>query len=248
MCYGNAARPPEHGITGEVASERDLVLASSDGTRFSAREARPARPNGTGIVVMPDVRGLHAFYCALGRSFAEAGCETIVFDYFGRTAGLTEGREEEFDFMAHVKQLDPGTVAEDTRAAIEHLRALGTVDRIFTLGFCLGGALSWRQSADQDGLAGAIGFYGIPGRARDAIPRMKAPLLLLQAGADRATSPEDSAAFDGELTAAGVTHHAVTYEGAPHSFFDRSYAEYAEACSDAWRQIFDFTGVAHDKR
>lgn len=29
----------------------------------------------------------------------------------------------------------------------------------------------------------------------------------------------------------------VVYEGAPHSFFDRSYAEHQE---DAWRQILAF--------
>jgi carboxymethylenebutenolidase len=31
------------------------------------------------------------------------------------------------------------------------------------------------------------------------------------------------------------------YDGAPHSFFDRSFADHAEACSDAWTRILDFT-------
>ncbi|WP_067179519.1 hypothetical protein [Microtetraspora niveoalba] len=33
-----------------------------------------------------------------------------------------------------------------------------------------------------------------------------------------------------------------TYPGAPHSFFDRAYAEWGEACADAWRRILEFTG------
>ena len=30
------------------------------------------------------------------------------------------------------------------------------------------------------------------------------------------------------------------YDGAPHSFFDRSFGEWHEACEDAWRQILGF--------
>jgi carboxymethylenebutenolidase len=34
----------------------------------------------------------------------------------------------------------------------------------------------------------------------------------------------------------------VVYEGAPHSFFDRTYEEHRVASEDAWRQILDFVG------
>ena len=33
-------------------------------------------------------------------------------------------------------------------------------------------------------------------------------------------------------------------EGAPHSFFDRSYGEWESACADAWSRILAFTGKA----
>ncbi|HEV1997598.1 MAG TPA: dienelactone hydrolase family protein [Candidatus Dormibacteraeota bacterium] len=243
MCYGIDAQPPSHAFNGEVASEQDLVLKSSDGTEFSARLARPAKPNGRGIVILPDVRGLYSYYCVLARRFAEAGVEAIAIDYFGRTAGLTDGRTEDFDFMAHLSQGKFDDVSTDTSAGVAHLRGLGTVQEVFTVGFCFGGAMSWRQSADQQGLAGAIGFYGVPGRVRDRIPGMKAPLLLLLAGDDRATSPEASANFQQELTAAGVEHLAHTYDGAPHSFFDRGYDEWKDACSDSWKRIFGFMGI-----
>jgi len=243
MCYGDEARPPEHGRGGAVASEADLVLTAADGNRLSARLARPESPNGVGIVILPDVRGLHAFYCALARLFAEAGIEAIALDYFGRTAGLTEGRANDFDFMSEVQKLNFDKVAEDAAAAVAHLHGLGTVERVFTVGFCMGGAMSWRQSADQDGLAGAIGFYGVPSRTRDTIPRMKAPLLMLLAGADM-TPREEFEKFESELSAAGVEARAVTYDGAPHSFFDRAYEQWADACADSWQQMFEFMGLA----
>jgi len=32
----------------------------------------------------------------------------------------------------------------------------------------------------------------------------------------------------------------IVYPGAPHSFFDRTYTEHAEASADAWRRVLDF--------
>jgi carboxymethylenebutenolidase len=115
----------------------------------------------------------------------------------------------------------------------------GAVRSVFTVGFCFGGAQSWRQSAAQPGLAGAIGFYGRPGQVRDAIPKMRAPLLLLIAGAD-STPQAEFVKLDRELTEANVPHRPVVYEGAPHSFFDRSFAQHKDASADAWRQMLAF--------
>jgi carboxymethylenebutenolidase len=141
--------------------------------------------------------------------------------------------------MKHIPQPTNEHVAMDTAAATAALREGDRVKAVFTVGFCYGGANSWRQSAARPGLSGAIGFYGRPERARDAIPDMKAPLLLLVAGAD-STPREEFELFDRQLTAAGVSHRMVIYEGAPHSFFDRSFDAHKEACADAWKQIFDF--------
>jgi carboxymethylenebutenolidase len=189
---------------------------------------------------MPDVRGLHHFYKELAQRFAEAGIDAVAIDYFGRTAG--DGpRGEDFDFRTHVQQTTPEGIVADVGAAVEFLRSgqMGDVRSVFTVGFCFGGAHSWRQSAAGHGLAGCIGFYGVPARVRDTIPRMSSPLLLLVAGADF-TPLEEFQKFDAELTEAGVPHRMVVYDGAPHSFFDRTFEEHRDACEDAWRQILAF--------
>jgi carboxymethylenebutenolidase len=69
---------------------------------------------------------------------------------------------------------------------------------------------------------------------------MKAPVLILIAGADQATTPEQNQEFLAALKKAGVAHDAHVYEGAPHSFFDRSFAQWKDACDDAWRRMLDF--------
>jgi carboxymethylenebutenolidase len=69
---------------------------------------------------------------------------------------------------------------------------------------------------------------------------MEAPILALQGGADQHITAELNDAFDRALAEAGVDHEVVTFEGAPHSFFDRRQEDYAEASDDAWRRVLDF--------
>jgi carboxymethylenebutenolidase len=225
-------------ISGAAADQGDLVLTASDGTKFAAYFARAEKPTGAGMVVMPDVRGLHQFYKELAERFAEAGIDAVAIDYFGRTAGIGD-RSEAFEYMPHVEQTTQENIAGDVAAAIAYLRSAdgGSVKSVFTVGFCFGGSSSWNQSALQPDINGAIGFYGRPPRSEPFIGKMKAPLLLLLAGADAATPVDAFHTFDKELTAANVPHEMHIYEGAPHSFFDRTYAQWKDAADDSWRRM-----------
>lgn len=240
MCYGDDSRPPLPPISGAASDAGDIELTAGDGNRFGAYFARAATPTGAGMVVLPDVRGLHHFYKELAQRFAEAGVDAVAIDYFGRTAGIGE-RGEDFDWKAHTDRTAPETIAEDVAAAVAYLRSKdgGAVNAVFTVGFCFGGSNSWNQSALQDGLAGCIGFYGRPERSEPFMSKMKAPLLMLVAGADF-TPQEAFQDFDRKLTEAGVPHEMHVYEGAPHSFFDRTFDQWKDACDDAWRRILDF--------
>ncbi len=241
MCYSDDARPPLPPIGGAAADQGDLILTSSDGVKNAAYFARAARPSGAGMVVLPDVRGLHQFYKLLAQRFAEAAIDSVAIDYFARTAGMGD-RGESFDYMPHVQQTTAETIAADTAAAIAHIRSKdgGATKSVFTVGFCFGGSNSWNQSALNPRLSGCIGFYGRPMRSEPFIPRMKAPLLVLEAGADGATTPEQSLEFDRMLSEAKVPHERHVYEGAPHSFFDRTQDQWKDACDDAWQRMLDF--------
>ena len=59
-------------------------------------------------------------------------------------------------------------------------------------------------------------------------------------GDDPGIPPEDVSAFERALEEAGVEHELVTYPGAPHSFFDRKQAEFADASEDAWNRVLAF--------
>ncbi len=241
MCYGDDARPPLPPISGAAADHGDLRLTSSDGTEYMAYFARASKPTGAGMIVLPDVRGLHQFFKELAQRFAEAGIDSVAIDYFARTA-QTDDRSDSFEYMPHVQQVKPEHVASDVAAAMEYLKSKdgGAVKSLFTVGFCFGGSNSWNQSAEHPDLNGCIGFYGRPTRSEPNLSKMKAPLLILMAGADQATTPEQNQEFLEALKKAGVAAESHVYEGAPHSFFDRSFAQWKDACDDAWRRMLDF--------
>ena len=241
MCYSDDARPPLPPIVGAAADQGDLVLTSSDGTKFGAYFARAEKPTGAGTVVMPDVRGLHSFYKELAQRFAEAGIDAVAIDYFGRTAGIGD-RSESFEYMPHVEKTTQEDIAKDVAAGIAYLKSKdgGTVKSVFTVGFCFGGSSSWNQSALTTGLNGVVGFYGRPVRSESYLSKMKTPMLLLAAGADAATPVDVAQEFERKLTAAGVPHEMHIYPNAPHSFFDRTFDQWKDACDDAWRRILAF--------
>jgi carboxymethylenebutenolidase len=65
-------------------------------------------------------------------------------------------------------------------------------------------------------------------------------VLALQGGADANITAEANDEFERALERAGVEHEVITYDGAPHSFFDRKQEDFAEASEDAWNRVLRF--------
>lgn len=248
MCYEDKDRAPlPPGTLGEATGE-DIVLTAEDGAQFLAYAARPASGAGAQVLIYPDIRGLHGFYKDLALRFAQLGTAALAIDYFGRTAGLT-ARGEGFDHAPHVAAMTVPHVHADTRAALAHLRQGAGVGRpTYILGFCRGGALAYYAARADFGLAGIIGFYSglskrldeAVGTPIDAAREAKCPVLGLFGGADAGIPSEQVQALDEALDVAGVPHELITYPGAPHSFFDRKAAEFADASADSWKRVMGF--------
>lgn len=246
MCYDDDAQPPLPPGSPGPAHGQDLVLNADDGNQFAAYLALPEGQAHARVVVLPDIRGLHRFYKDLAMRFAEVGVAAISWDYFGRTAGLT-ARDDSFEFMPHVQQLTLEGIFGDLQAALAHLRQNSADLPTFVLGFCLGGTLSFISGTQDFDLDGVVGFYagmsrnfGGAGTLLDHTPSIKVPALGLFGGDDPGIPQEQVETFDKLLDDAGVPHTIKIYPGAPHSFFDRRYAQYEQESADAWQRVLAF--------
>lgn len=246
MCYDHNARPPLPPGTAGATQSEELVLTAADGNRFAAYLAAPEAAATAHVLIFPDVRGLHQFYKELAVRFAEQGIRALALDYFGRTAGLSP-RDDSFEYMPHVQQMTFDSFQADAQAALAHLTGSEAIRSTFTLGFCMGGTLSLLTGTRDLNLAGVIGFYagmsrdfGGAGTLLDRAEYIKYPVLGLFGGADQGIPESQVQSLDQKLDATGVDHDIVIYPGAPHSFFDRRAADYAEASQDAWARVLRF--------
>jgi len=244
MCFAPDATPPPLPSGRDPLPGADLTVTSADGSPVLAYRAQPSEPNGRGVVILPDIRGLYPFYKSLAGAFAAEGFDAIAVDYFARTAE-DANRTGDFDPWPHVRATEVRTVREDIAAA----KAVLGAGQTYAVGFCFGGAHSFCLPATDLGFAGAVGFYGKPYNegaselsAIEMTDRMSAPVLGLFGGGDSSIPGDIIAAFDAELSASGVEHELHTYPRAPHSFFDRSSAEWDDACQDAWHRMLAFMG------
>jgi carboxymethylenebutenolidase len=247
MCFDQDSHPPIPPIAGAAVDGSRITLRSADGTEFAAFAAHASAPNGSGMLILPDVRGLFTFYEELALRFAEAGTSALVLDYFGRTAG-TAPRPADFDHSPHVNQTRWDTVRADMFAAYGELAAWPEVARIFSVGFCFGGRLSLLLASQPEfNMAGVIGFYGWPiGDNRgmpapaDQAKNAKAPILAIFGGQDQGITQDVVRQYRTALEQAGADHQVVVYPNSGHSFFDRKAAEHAADSADAWRRVQEF--------
>lgn len=242
MCFEPDAVPPPLPSGRTPLPGEDLTLTSADGSQVLAYRVRPTEPNGRAVIVLPDIRGLYPFYKNLAGAFAAEGFDALALDYFARTAP-DANRTGDFDPWLHVRQTVPSQVREDIAAAKDELGAADT----FAVGFCFGGAHAFCLAASDLGFTGVVGFYGKPYNetasemsAIEMTDRMSARVLGLFGGGDSSIPQDIVDAFGAELAGSGVEHELHTYPRAPHSFFDRSSAEWDEACQDAWTRTLDF--------
>ncbi len=131
--------------------------------------------------------------------------------------------------------------AEDLLAVARYLRSLPNVDpeRVGSVGFCFGGAMSARLATVDPDLRAAVIFYG-QNPPLEEVPRIRAALLGLYGGEDpgiTGTVPMLAEA----MTRAGQPFSYHVYPGAKHGFFNDSRPNYhGPSAEDAWKRVVAF--------
>jgi carboxymethylenebutenolidase len=147
--------------------------------------------------------------------------------------------EKALDWLRN-RDLDAHT--PDMHAALDFLARQPFVrpERIGSVGFCMGGALSVRLAAAGAPLAACVIFYGAA-PLFDRIPNIRCPVLGLYGGEDRGIT-DAVPAFAEAMRVAGKSFEHHTYPGAGHAFFNDTRADVyrEEAARDAWRRTLSF--------
>ena len=153
---------------GRRARCRGIELVSADGTRFAAYLARAAEPSGAGIVILPDVRGLHTYY----RSSHCASPSTASM-----RSPSTTSRARQASAIGSRVRLGAARPADHVRGAARRrhrcLRAPAPghrATRIHTIGFCMGGGS--RSSRPGSGSISRASSASTAGRS--AVPQRHA--------------------------------------------------------------------------
>lgn len=145
---------------------KNIELAASDGHKFSAYVAEPSgKPKGALIVVM-EIFGVNSHIKKVTDEYAGDGYLAIAPAFFDRVQrGLDVGYTPADIEIARplMQKMKFDDALKDVEAAKQHVASAGKTGII---GYCWGGALSFKSACNVNGLACAIACYG------GAIPSM----------------------------------------------------------------------------
>jgi carboxymethylenebutenolidase len=230
------------------------TLAVADGSSMQAFVARPEEKGSfPGMLVFQEAFGVNAHIRDVAQRIAREGYVAVAPELFHRSAASGfEVRYDDFpSAMAHMKVLTEQGLADDVRASYEWLRDSGhvTPDRIGSIGFCLGGRVSFLANATVS-LRAAISFYGgsIAPALLPLAANLRAPMLFFWGGLDKHIPQDQIRAVIDAVKAAGKPYINVEISDADHGFFCDARPSYNPvAAKEAWSLATRFL-EAHVKK
>lgn len=173
-----------------------------------------------GVLVFPEAFGLgdHAIGKA-ERLVTELGYTALACDLHGERK-VYDKLEEVMPLLGALRESAESMRAR-TSKALEALAARPEVDqsRMASMGFCIGGAMSFELALTGADIKAAIGFHsGLQLTSPQDAGQIKGKILALLGADDPGIPPEDRAAFQDMLTGAGVDWQVHLYGGVVHSY------------------------------
>lgn len=216
-----------------------MVEFSSNGGTASGYLAIPDKGTGPGVIVIQEWWGLVEHIKDVCDRFANEGYVALAPDlYHGKT---TKSPDEAGKLMMAM-QIDEAE--KDLRGAIQFLinHEATTGDKVGTIGFCMGGALSLYAATKNPKVGACVVFYGGHPNVKPDLPNLQAPMLGIYAERDRFVTPDLVRDLARQLKALGKSVEVHIYPDADHAFFNdqRPDVYNAKAAEDAWKRTIQF--------
>lgn len=198
-----------------------IDIPAQDGNRFRGYLALPPAGHGPGIVLIQEIFGVNDHIQAVADQYALDGYVVLAPDLFWRSEpgvklGYDEsGWERAFGLM---QALDFDLAVDDLRRTAETLRGRDDCSgRVASVGYCMGGVLSFLSAANA-GVDAAVCYYpgGIVKRLGQA-DRIQCPTLFHFAEEDEHIDSDAVAAVQQKMAEVGGAQ-IETYPGVDHGF------------------------------
>lgn len=249
MCHQTCPKP----VTGGAPIAESMETVSRDDAEIPVLIAQPETIDAPlpGVVLIHDIWGANDFYHDLARRLAVEGYVVALPNLFHREGPLAaETREAARARSAEAMQDDH--LADLEAITRELLLRPDTSTSFGTMGFCLGGTLTFLRAAREPAPAGAVAFYGFPAKAGTAnapirpvdepeVAAINAPLLGIWGDQDSGVGMDTVRQYDEALDRHGKPHEFIVLSGAGHGFltFDESAPTF-RASQEAWSRALAF--------
>lgn len=232
---------------------RETVEYQQDGTPLEGYLAYDGSVKGPrpGVIVVHEWNGLGDYVKMRADELARLGYVALAIDIYGK--GVRPATPQEMAAQASKYRNDIPLMRARAKAGLDELlKRTDLVDptKIAAIGYCFGGGVALELARSGAALAGVASFHGNldtpdPSDARN----IKGKVLVLHGGSDPYVTRDKVAAFEDEMTNAGVDWQMIVYGGAVHGFTNpnngndpskgAAYNEKADRRSwEAMRQFF----------
>ncbi|MDP9077581.1 MAG: dienelactone hydrolase family protein [Bacteroidota bacterium] len=228
--------------------EKYVNLKVADGTSMEAYTAVPVDAVGKtnpGLILLQEAFGVNHHIRDVADRFAAQGFVVIAPEMYHRTAPpyFETGYDNFDDVKPHASAMTVDGNEADIRAAYLWLSQHELVNpaNIFSVGYCMGGRMSFLANATMPIKAGASYYSGNIKSITDKAKNVSGRHLFFWGGLDKHIGQDQIDAVTSAMDAAGKHYINVKFSDADHGFNCDERASYNEsAAKEAWALTLTF--------
>ena len=224
----------------EVATQ-SVVYGTVKGRPVTGHLVYPVEAHGAlpAVMVFHEWWGLNDNVKAMANRLAGQGYVVLALDMFGGEVATTPEAAKALIGKAFA---DEEALAANIRAALTYMEKETPASSVATLGWCFGGAMSFRTATMfPDKIAATVIYYGHISSDRAVLEPLTMPILGIFGGADESIPVASVREFEKNLHELGKEAEVLVYDGAGHAFANPSGKSYqAVPAEEAWQKTLSF--------